>query len=163
MSPNIAAFLSLISFSEGTDRASDPYRVCFGFRHTIADLSNHPAITGEWHGEPLDFLGPAYKGLVSTAAGRYQITRPTWLRLSPIIHASDFTAPWQDSAALELIREKNALVLIDEGNIADAISACRSIWASLPGGSSGQPQKTVTELFAAFTGAGGTLNGGLNA
>ena len=48
---NVAAFLSMIASSEGTDRAADPYRVCFGYKHTIADLGDHPAITGEWKGE----------------------------------------------------------------------------------------------------------------
>ena len=47
---NLSAALEVIKLAEGTDRGSDPYRVCFGFGHTIRDLSEHPAITGEWRG-----------------------------------------------------------------------------------------------------------------
>jgi len=147
----------MVSHSEGTDKAPDPYRVCYGFKHTIQSFINHPALTGEWMGEPIDFLGPAYKGQISTAAGRYQINRPTWIYLLTKIDLPDFTAPSQDLAAAELIREKGALELIMAGNIGDAIIACRSTWASLPGGSSGQPQRSTTELFAAYSGAGGNF------
>jgi len=154
---NMAAFLSMISHSEGTDRAADPYRVCFGFKHTIVNLANHPAMTGEWNGEPIDFLGPQYKGQVSTAAGRYQLTRPTWIYLLTKIYLPDFGPNSQDAAATQLIKDKHALDLVEAGNIGDAIIACRTIWASLPGNSYGQPQKTSAELMAYYTTAGGAF------
>ena len=157
MSPNLAAFLSMISHSEGTDRAPDPYRVCYGFTHTIADLSDHPAITGEWMGESLANLGPAYSGLVSTAAGRYQLIRGTWRTCKNILHLPDFTGPSQDAAAAELIREAGALALVNDGRIGDAISNCRHVWASLPGSDVGQPTRTFADLMGAYTKAGGAF------
>ena len=40
---NLQAFLSMISSSEGTDRGDgDAYAVCYGYKHTIADFSDHP-------------------------------------------------------------------------------------------------------------------------
>lgn len=154
---NRNAFLGTISHSEGTDRAPDPYRVCFAFKHTIADLSDHPAITGEWHGEPLDFLGPAYDGLISTAAGRYQITKHTWEALKGALGLPDFGPASQDAAALLLIEQKGALDMVDEGRVVDAVNACKSIWASLPGSTSGQPQKTMADLVKTYTDAGGAF------
>ena len=161
MTPNRAAFLSAISHSEGTDKAADPYRVCYGYRHTIINLSNHPALTGEWEGEPLPDAMCIEAGLTppckSTAAGRYQITRPTWNRLLTKVSLPDFSGPSQDAAALELVREKGADTMIDGGQIADAITACNSIWASLPGNSAKQPQRSMSDILAFYTTAGGAF------
>jgi lysozyme len=154
---NLEAFLTMISASEGTDRVADPYRCCFGFKHTIQDLSNHPAVTGEWHGEPLDFLGPKYKGLVSTAAGRYQITRPTWGGIELVLRLPDFGQASQDAAATLLIKERGALNLVNSGMIAAAIRLCATEWASLPGNAGGQPQRTTDQLLAWYGNAGGAL------
>jgi len=157
MLANVAAFLAMISHSEGTDRAPDPYRVCYGYKHTIVSLADHPAVTGEWKGEPLDDLGPAYVGMRSTAAGRYQLIKPTWLTLKAKLYLSDFTGPSQDAAALELLREKGAYDLVKGGQVADAITLCHGIWASLPGSTSGQPQRTFAQLLEAYGAAGGVL------
>lgn len=147
----------MLSHSEGTDRAADPYRVVYGERYTIKDLRDHPAITGEWLGESLASLGPAYVGKVSTAAGRYQIIKPTWVALRNMLKLPDFSGPSQDAAALELIREKGALALVDAGRVAEAITACREIWASLPGSTSGQPQRSFAALISVYGDAGGAF------
>lgn len=157
MTPNVAAFLTMISHSEGTDRAADPYRCCFAFKHTIVSLADHPAVTGEWHGEPLGFLGPEYVGKVSTAAGRYQIIKPTWLSLKARLRLPDFTGPSQDDGAIQLIKDHGALDLIFAGKITEAIHACRAEWASLPGSDSGQPQARLTDLVNAYGDAGGSF------
>jgi muramidase (phage lysozyme) len=130
---NLSAFLDMISHSEGTDRAPDPYRVVFGFKHTIQDLSDHPANTGEWKGEPLDFLGPDYVGMISTAAGKYQITRHTWQSLKVALNLLDFGPASQDAAATLLIKQRRALDAVESGRIAGAIELCNGVWASLPG------------------------------
>lgn len=157
MASNIIAFLNMISHSEGTDRVPDPYRCCFGFKHTIADMSDHPAVTGEWKGEQLDFLGPTYAGLISTAAGKYQITKHTWLALKEALNLPDFSAQSQDAAATLLIKQKGALDAINGGRVADAIALCHEVWASLPGSTSGQPQKTLASLVQYYTGNGGAF------
>lgn len=154
---NVRAFLALIAYSEGTDRAADPYRVCYGYRHTIADLSEHPAVSGEWKGEALDKLGPAYVGKVSTAAGRYQIIRPTWLAVRRELGLVDFGPTSQDLAAIHLVRKRGALDLVKAGQVADAVAKCRQEWASLPGAGYGQPERQMAALVNAFEAAGGTV------
>lgn len=160
-SPNVAAFLSMIAFAEGTNRAADPYRVCYSYRHTIRDLSDHPAVTGEWRGEPLPpamceaaGLSP---GCVSTAAGRYQLIRPTWLRCKRALSLPDFSPASQDAAAVYLIRARGALEAVEAGRVADAVQLCRREWASLPGAGWGQPERRLTALLEAFEVAGGVV------
>lgn len=157
LTQNETAFLAMVSHSEGTDRATDPYRVCFTFRHTIVDQSNHPAITGEWKGEPLDFLGPKYTGLISTAAGRYQITKHTWEALQGALNLPDFTGPSQDAAAILLIKQKGALDLVNAGDVQSAVQRCSTVWASLPYSDAGQPTKSLSALVQIYQAAGGKM------
>jgi len=154
---NLDAFLATIRHSEGTDKAPDPYAVTFGYHFTITDFRDHPAVLGTWHGEPLDFLGPAYVGKVSTAAGAYQIIRPTWVGLKSQLKLPDFRPPSQDEAATLLITQAGALHLIETGQIAAAIDRCHEIWASLPGSTSGQPQASMAALMQAYTDSGGAF------
>ncbi|MBA3588316.1 glycoside hydrolase family 104 protein [Methylibium sp.] len=156
---NQRAFLALIGFAEGTDREADPYRVCYGYRHTVADLRDHPAITGEWRGEKLpDHLcrnvGLSH-GCVSTAAGRYQMIRPTWAGIKKRLRLPDFEAASQDRAALYLIDNCGALEDVHAGRIETAIAKCSREWASLPGNKAGQPQRRRDDLARVFAAAGG--------
>lgn len=158
---NVTAFLAMIAGSEGTRHAVDPYRVCYGYRHTIRDLSDHPAITGEWKGEKLSDamcagagLGP---GCVSTAAGRYQMIKPTWLACKRALSLPDFSAASQDAAAVYLIRQRGAIDDVRAGRVAEAVGKCRKEWASLPGAGYGQGERRLSSLVAAFEGAGGVL------
>lgn len=152
---NTTAFLTMVSHSEGTDLAPDPYRCCYGFKHTISSYANHPAVTGEWIGESIANLGPQYAHSISTAAGRYQINRLTWQSIQAVLRLPDFTPGCQDEAAIFLIRRAGALVLVNSGQVADAINLCHGIWASLPGSTSGQPQASLANLITAYTTAGG--------
>jgi muramidase (phage lysozyme) len=156
---NVRAFLTMIQQAEGTTGQGDPYRVCYGYRHTIRDLRDHPAITGEWRGERLSDamcrnagLGP---GCVSTAAGAYQIIRPTWATLAKRLGLPDFTAASQDQAAIELIRSRGALEDVKAGRIAAAIDKCRNEWASLPGNYAKQGQRPLQTLLAWYSNNGG--------
>lgn len=158
---NIAAMLDTISKSEGTDQAGDPYRVCYGYAHTIASLADHPAITGEWRGERLSDamcknagFGP---GCVSTAAGKYQIIKPTWARLKAKLGLTDFSPASQDRAATELLSERGALGYVEQGRFAEAVFAARKEWASLPGANYKQGERSMEWLTARFTEAGGVL------
>lgn len=158
---NTAAFLAMIRNAEGTDRRPDPYRVCYGYAHTIADLSDHPAVTGEWRGEKLPDaicsgagLGP---GCVSTAAGAYQLIRPTWLDVKRKLGLTDFSAASQDAAAVYLIKRRGALDDVQAGRLGDAIAKVAREWASLPGAGYGQPERRLAGLSDAFTRAGGVL------
>lgn len=161
MNANIAAFMATISHSEGTDRAADPYRCCFGFKHTIASLADHPAVTGEWTGEVLQdeiCRGAGFApGCKSTAAGRYQIIRPTWTSIRNSLGLKDFGPDSQDSACIELLSRRGAIDMVVAGNFIEAIVQCRQEWASLPGNAAGQPQRTMAALRDAYLSAGGAL------
>ena len=157
----IAATLSAIRHAEGTASQGDPYRVCYAYRHTIQSFADHPAVSGEWSGENLSLalcagagLGP---GCVSTAAGAYQIIRPTWLRLKNKLSLPDFSPASQDAAATELLRERGAIARLEIGDFAGAIAKAKKEWASLPGAGYGQGERTIAWLTEKFTSAGGVL------
>lgn len=155
---NAAAFLKVIQRAEGTAGRGD-YRVCYGYSHTINDLSDHPAVTGEWRGVRLpDGMCQAAgfaPGCVSTAAGAYQIIRQTWLRLKARLGLPDFGPESQDAAALELIRSRGALQDVRAGRFVDAVRKCRNEWASLPGNYARQGQHSLETLAAWYEAAGG--------
>lgn len=158
---NTAALLETIKRCEGTAGQPDPYRVCYAYRHTIRDLRDHPAITGEWRGEALpdDMCRAAGfgAGCVSTAAGAYQIIKPTWTRLKGRLGLPDFGPASQDAAAIQLLRERGALAKIERGDLAGAIAAARKEWASLPGAGYGQGERTMAWVQARYIEAGGAL------
>jgi len=131
-----------------------------GYRHTINDLSEHPAITGEWRGERLSNsmcanagFGP---GCVSTAAGAYQIIRPTWAKVRDRLGLRSFGANEQDAAAVELIRQRGALEDVRAGRFEAAVDKCRNEWASLPGNYAKQGQRSMGQLMAWYQQNGGT-------
>ncbi len=158
---NLAAFLAVIRRAEGTEAQPDPYRVCYGYSHTVRDLSDHPAETGEWPGQRLPDgmctragFGP---GCISTAAGAYQIIKPTWRSLRQRLGLADFGQVSQDLAAVELIRSRGALADAQGGRLAAAVTKCRNEWASLPGNYAGQGQRPFATLAAWFGQEGGSI------
>jgi muramidase (phage lysozyme) len=161
MDTNARAFLALIAWAEGTDRAADPYRVCYAYRHTIQDFREHPKVSGEWAGEKLSDAmcrGAGLKpGCISTAAGRYQIIAPTWRTVRDRMGLPDFSPASQDKAALYLIRKRGALDAVQRGDVEEAVRLCRQEWASLPGNTAGQPQRRFGDLLAVYERAGGTV------
>jgi lysozyme len=58
---------------------------------------------------------------------------------------------------VQLIKERGALDLVNSGRVADAIGACKSEWASLPGNSAGQPQRSMAMLIQAYGDHGGAF------
>ncbi|WP_129138803.1 glycoside hydrolase family 24 protein [Modicisalibacter coralii] len=143
---NLAAFLDMLAHAEGTVRFGDQdgYNVLVGggLFHSYAD---HPR-RSIWL--------PAY-GIHSTAAGRAQFLESTWDDLVERFGFTDFTPASQDAAATQLIRQCKALRLIYDGRIRDAIHACRTIWASLPGAGYGQREVAMAELVDVYRQAGG--------
>lgn len=164
MTPNLNGFLTMLSHAEGSDRAKDPYRCCYAFKYEIHDLAYHPAEvrpdgTREWVGEQLADAQCIAAGLHppcwSTAAGRYQINKGTWLRLKAKLTLRNFGPDAQDDCAVQLIKERGALDLIYAGEVAAAISKCSGEWASLPGNPAGQPQRSFAQLLNTYQVAGG--------
>jgi len=95
--------------------------------------------------------------LNSTAAGRYQLLFRWFGPYKTMLNLLDFSPISQDLIALQQIRERRALPLIDAGQFAAAVAACSNIWASLPGNSYGQHTNETAALQAAYLAAGGTL------
>lgn len=156
--PNRTAFLSMIGWSEGT-RASpatkrDGYDVIVtgadGKPEVFTDFSAHPFAGGR----APKVIRP---GLASTASGRYQLLLRYWLAYAKSLGLKDFSPASQDAVALQQIRERGALPLIDAGNITLAIQRCSNIWASFPGAGYAQPEHKMDRLIAAFVAAGGKV------
>lgn len=162
MSANLAAFLAMLIHAEGTNRVPDPYRCCYSFAHTVQDMRDHPAETGEWRGErmnPEHCKRAGFKSGIckSTAAGAYQFILPTWRALKGKLQLPDFSKDSQDKAAAELIRMQGAIPDIEAGRIAQAIDKCRNQWASLPGANTGQPERSLAALVKVYVANGGVL------
>lgn len=153
----VGAFLYMIRASEHVyprDVLNDAaYNIFYGGSR-FNDLSDHPAITGEKRGVPLpDAICKAAglrPGCVSTAAGAYQIIRPTWIRLKRTYGLPDFSKESQDAAAIYLLMESGALELIQQGRIEEAIRKSSKIWASLPGNTYQQNPKSLAYALDRF-------------
>lgn len=143
---NLAAFLTMIAVSEGTEELGDHgYNVLVGGT-LFEGYADHP--------RKLIDLG---NGLRSTAAGRYQILERTFDAYKVQLHLPDFSPASQDAIALQLIHECHATQDVVIGNFDGAVSSCASRWASLPGAGYGQREQKMADLEGAFTQAGGTL------
>ena len=154
---NTQAFLRAIRYGEGTS-SEYGYRTLYGGA-LFNSYDQHPALTG-WGGGRLSDaqcagagFGP---GCVSTAAGAYQINKPTWNRISAKLQLTDFSPESQDLAALELIREKGALADVAAGRVDLAVSKVRKIWASLPGAGYGQGEVALSTFKNHYLQNGGT-------
>lgn len=135
---NLEAFLYMIQYSEGTVKYKNPYNVLFGGT-TFNDYSKHP--------NKIIHSGKYY----SSAAGAYQILKKT----ADSLKMKDFTPISQDKAAIQLIKEKNALNDVLTGNFKTAVNKVKTVWASLPGAGYGQPERKINDLAAIYK-----LNGG---
>lgn len=143
MNKNLEAFLRVIREGESSqdDKA---YRTLVG--GTLFDsFEDHPnqrifiASIDNW----------------STAAGAYQFLYSTWKGLQEKYKYPDFSPQSQDQAAIDLIREKNALQDIYDGNITDAVLKLNRTWASLPGSPYGQPTITWDRVHRVYEKYGG--------
>ncbi|MBJ4904920.1 glycoside hydrolase family 104 protein, partial [Salmonella enterica subsp. enterica serovar Rissen] len=96
--------------------------------------------------------------LKSTAAGRYQLLSRWWDAYRKQLGLKDFSPESQDAVALQQIKERGALPMIDRGSIRQAIDRCSNIWASLPGAGYGQYEHKISDLISRFKEAGGVVN-----
>lgn len=141
----------MLAWSEGTDKAGQPtknrgYDVIVG-GSLFSNYADHP--------RKLVMLNAKLK---STAAGRYQLLARWWDAYRKQLGLKDFSPASQDAVALQQIKERGALPLIDRGDIRQAIDRCSNIWASLPGAGYGQFEHKAENLIAKFKEAGGTVN-----
>jgi len=138
---NVKAFLLMIRKCEGT-AGENGYRTLFGGK-LFTDFSKHPNVK------------VPFSNTYSTAAGAYQFLYSTWVRIAATLNLKDFSPANQDLGAIELIREKNALLDVEQGRVQDAIRKVSKVWASLPGAGYGQPEKSLTVAVSYYTAAGG--------
>lgn len=97
MSPAAAGFLGAV----GSAESGNDYNVMFSpgeKRRTFSDFSKHP-------NSPARIPSGPNKGKVSTAAGRYQIIKPTWDRAAAALGLEDFSPANQDRAAWWIAQE----------------------------------------------------------
>lgn len=145
--PNMAAFLDMIAHAEGTQgRGDDGYNKLVNPAGFFNDYRTHPNVLVQ--------VNPTLK---STAAGRYQFLSRHWDHYRDQLGLPDFGPESQDSWAIQLIRERNALADVVNGRIPQAITKCANIWASLPGAGYGQREHKLAALQAKFTEFGGVL------
>lgn len=143
---NLCAFLDMIALSEGTAwKGDDGYNVLVG-GGLFDGYDDHPRQKIE-----------VRPGLVSTAAGRYQLLSKFFDAYKAQLDLPDFSPLSQDKIALQQIKECHAIPLIEAGNIETAIAKCAHIWASLPGAGYGQHENKLSTLTKAYTDAGGSL------
>ena len=148
---NVVAFLDMLAWSEGTDNGRQPttdrgYDVLVG-GGLFRGYGDHPRVLVDL---------PRLK-IQSTAAGRYQLLRRYYDAYKKTLALKDFSPLSQDLIALQQIRERRALPLIQAGKVEEAIKAVRNIWASLPGAGYGQHEQKLADLLAVYRKAGGTV------
>ena len=154
------ALLATIAWAEGTSsRGRNPYLVVYGYGHTIQNLSDHPAVTGEWTGK---VLPPHYcskaglkPGCKSTASGAYQITKPTWLdrQLRKLYSPKSFEPDEQDNFCwFGLCASLKIPQMLVNGRVDQAIMTASRRWASFPASTSGQPKRSLAMVLAAYNG-----------
>lgn len=130
-----------------------------GKREIFTDFVAHP-FAPEYPGNG-GFRRPSKvinsKGLTSNAAGKYQHMLRDWAHYRDQLQLPDFGPESQDLWAIQLIRERHALPLIDGGNLIDAIAAVHNLWASLPGAGYKQHENHLDMLVQAYVDAGGVM------
>jgi muramidase (phage lysozyme) len=152
MDNKLKAFLDLIAFSEGTslspltkDNGYDVIVSGVKGKSVFTDYAKHPFEDG---GEVIVRTGPPE--LASTAAGRYQLLARYWRVYKSQLHLPDYSPASQDAVAIQQIRERKAIPMIEAGNIEGAITACSDIWASFPGNNYGQGGHSLGTLLAKY-------------
>ena len=151
---NIRAFLDMLAWSEGT--STHRKTKCNGYDVIVSGVSSPQTFT-DFSRHPNVLVLVNKSGLKSTAAGRYQLLYRYWVAYCKQLGLSDFTPETQDKIAIQQIKERKALRLIEEGHLAEAIKRCANIWASLPGNDYGQPQHSYADLERVYVKSGGTL------
>jgi muramidase (phage lysozyme) len=152
MDSKLKAFLDTIAYSEGT--STSPITRNNGYDVIVSgvkgpsiftDYADHPFAHG---GHVLVRLGPPL--LISTAAGRYQVLARYFEAYKAQLHLPDFSPASQDAVAIQQMKERGAVALVETGNAGSAILACAPIWASFPGNAYGQGGKSIEDLLAQY-------------
>jgi len=154
---NIAAFLDMLAWAEGT--AIHPLTKNRGYDVIVTGMNGKPEIFTDYRDHPFAHGRPAKifnrRGEKSTASGRYQQLYRYWPHYQQQLGLPDFSPLSQDKLAIQLMRERGALDDVRQGRIGSAISRCCNIWASLPGAGYGQREHNLEKLVTVWRSAGG--------
>jgi muramidase (phage lysozyme) len=148
---NLDAFLDMIAHSEGTANIGDR-----GYNCLVGSTPQKPVLFDSYADHPRVKV-QIRPGLISTAAGRYQILARYFDAYKARLSLPDFSPDSQDAIAIEMIREQRAFDDVGAGRFDVAVAKCANIWASLPGAGYGQHENQLTALRQAFADAGGVL------
>ena len=152
---NRAAFLTMIATSElGAGLLSNSDR---GYNCIVGSTAQQPHLFDSYADHPRVSVYLPKLNIHSTAAGRYQILARYFDGYKVKLKLADFSPQSQDKIAIQMISECNALHLIDAGQFSDAVTACASRWASLPGSAYGQHTNALAALQADYVNAGGRI------
>ncbi|OYO27876.1 glycoside hydrolase family 104 protein [Janthinobacterium sp. PC23-8] len=150
----------MIAFAEGT--STSPATRSNGYDVIVTGVDGRPEVFTDFRAHP--FAGGRKskvinsRGLTSNASGRYQFMLRDYAHYKAQLKLPDFGPASQDAWAIQLIRERRALPLIEAGLFAEAVAAVSNLWASLPGANyAGQPMRPLAKLQAAYLAAGGVL------
>ena len=144
------AFLDMLAWSEGTDNGRQKtrnhgYDVIVG-GELFTDYSDHP--------RKLVTLNPNSNQQAPDATASFLLVgclpQAAWPERL-------LSGKSQDAVALQQIKERGALPMIDRGDIRQAIDRCSNIWASLPGAGYGQFEHKADSLIAKFKEAAAPL------
>ena len=136
------AFLDMLAWSEGMRNGRQKtrnhgYDVIVG-GELFTDYSDHPQTC---HAKPKTQIN---RRRTLPASSRW------WDAYRKQLGLKDFSPKSQDAVALQQIKERGALPMIDRGDIRQAIDRCSNIWASLPGAGYGQFEHKADSLIAKF-------------
>ncbi len=151
MTPQLQAFLDMIATSEGTAHIGDR-----GYNCLVGSTLQKPVVFPSYVDHPRVKV-PLRPGLVSTAAGRYQILARYYDAYKAQLSLPDFGPASQDAIAVEMIREQGALPDVEAGRFDEAVAKCANIWASLPGAGYDQHENRIADLRRAFANSGGVV------
>lgn len=156
---NVLAFLDTLRVSEGT--STSPATMMDGYDVIVTGIDGKPEIFKDFSVHPFSRGRPSKvinsRGLTSNASGGYQFMLKDYAHYRDLLKLPDFGPFSQDRWAIQLIRERGALLDIQAGRIAAAISKCRNLWASLPGAGYGQRENKLDLLLSAYRRADGVI------
>lgn len=148
---NLDAFLTMIAISEGTQSIGDR-----GYNCIVGSTPQKPVLFDSYADHPRIKVN-VRPGLVSTAAGRYQILERYFDAYKKQLNLPDFSPASQDRIAMQMIKECDAFIEVMAGDVRDAIAKCASRWASLAGSPYGQHTNSIAFLTKAYQDAGGEV------
>lgn len=152
---NLSAFLTMIAVSELGQALIDAPVTDKGYRVIVGSTPDEPHVFMSYADHPRTLVWLPRLKVSSTAAGRYQILARIFDSYKKSLYLANFSPASQDKIAVQMIRERHAIAMLEDGDFAGAVHACSNLWASLPGSAAGQHVNKLEDLRAAYTAAGG--------